>query len=60
MQLNLYPGQEYRFLLQVTNRPRISDKREKIYPFLVSASKTVNYFSTLFDEGLQYRTLNAH
>ena len=29
--------------------------REKIDPFCALLSKIVNYFSTLFDEGLQYR-----
>ena len=44
--------------LQVTNGLGISDKRERIDH--ASLSKIVNYFSTLFDEGLQYRTLNVH
>ena len=34
--------------------------REKIDPFCAPLSKIVNYLSTLFDEGLQYRTANAH
>ena len=60
MQRNLYPSQEDRVLLQVTNRPRISGLagvREKIDLFCAPLSKIVNYLSTLFDEGLQYRTV---
>ena len=34
--------------------------REKIYPLCASLSKIVNYLSTLFHEGIQYRTVNAH
>ena len=34
--------------------------REKIDPFCAHLSKIVNYLSTLFDEGLQYQTVNAH
>ena len=34
--------------------------REKIDPFCAPLSKTVNFLSALFDEGLQYRTVKAH
>ena len=34
--------------------------RKKIDPFCAPLSKIVNYLSTLFDEGLLYRTVNAH
>ena len=30
--------------------------REKIDPFWAPSDKIVNYFSTMFDEDLQYRT----
>ena len=34
--------------------------REKIYPLCATLSKIVNYLSTLFDQGFQYQTVNAH
>ena len=34
--------------------------REKIYPLCAPLSKIVNYLSTLFDQGFQYQTVNAH
>ena len=34
--------------------------REKIDPFYAPLSKIANYLSTLFEEGLQYQTVNAH
>ena len=55
----LNPSQDDRVLLQVTNRPGISGLagvRENIDPFCAPLSKFVNYLSTLFYEGLQYRT----
>ena len=34
--------------------------RQKTDPFCLPLSKIVNYLSTLFDEVLQYQTVNAH
>ena len=34
--------------------------REKIDPFCAPLSKIFNYLPALYDEGLQYRTVNAH
>ena len=34
--------------------------RENIDPFCAPLTKIVNYLSTLFDEGFQYQTVNAH
>ena len=64
MHPSLYPSQEDQVLLQVKNRPGISELvgklRKKIDPFCTPLSRTLIYLSTLFDEGLQYRTANAH
>ena len=61
---HLYPSEEDQVLLQVTNGPGISRLAgvlgKKIDPFCAPLSKIVNYLSTLFDEGLQYQTTNAH
>ena len=54
MQPSLYPSDEDRDLLQVRNRPGISGLAGVLGKKLIDF---VNYFSTLFDEGLQYRTV---
>lgn len=56
--------QEDQAPLLVTNRPGISGfswcSREKIDPFQAPVNSILNYLSILFDEGLEYRTINCH